>query len=78
MMGSSEVGSTTRLALSYIFAGVQEEPMRKIAGLNAVAVYGFDGAALAKTATKIGAPTVDQLSVAPDPDAIPIYWSNDD
>lgn len=72
------VDSTTRMSLSYIFAGVPEQPTRQIAGLNAARVYGFDPVALATVAERIGSPTIDDLSLPPSEDQIPLYWSGED
>jgi predicted TIM-barrel fold metal-dependent hydrolase len=70
--------STTRLALSYIFSGTPEGPMRRIAGQNAIDVYGFDGEALKAVADRISAPTVEDISTMPSEDTIPLYWSGED
>jgi predicted TIM-barrel fold metal-dependent hydrolase len=70
--------STTRLSLSYIFSGTPERSVRQIAGANAAEVFGLDMAALERVAERIGAPTMDDLAVPPDPDDIPGYWSGND
>jgi predicted TIM-barrel fold metal-dependent hydrolase len=78
MLETGDGASTTRLSLSYIFAGTPEKQMRQMIGLNAAEVYGLDTAALAKVAARINAPTVDQIGLAPSPDAIPLYWTGED
>ena len=70
--------STTRMSLSYVFAGVPEKTVREIAGENTARVYGMDLPALQKVAERIGAPTMEEISVAPDPADIPGYWNGND
>jgi hypothetical protein len=70
--------STTRTALAYIFSGVPEAPLRRMAGQNAIDVYGLPGEALTQVAERIGAPSPEDLAESPNPDTVPAYWSGDD
>jgi predicted TIM-barrel fold metal-dependent hydrolase len=55
----------TRLALRHTFAGVPSHEARLMAGLNGVRVYGLDADALARVASRIGAPTAAELASDP-------------
>jgi hypothetical protein len=50
-----------RLVLRQVFGGMPEEDLRRILGLNAVSVFGFDGELLQEVADRVG-PTVADLS----------------
>ena len=50
-----------RLVLRQVFGGMPEEDIRRMVGLNAVGVFGFDGDLLQSVADRVG-PTVDDLS----------------
>ncbi|MFI5047886.1 MAG: amidohydrolase family protein, partial [Acidimicrobiia bacterium] len=52
-----DMPSVTKLSLRNTFCAIPEEAARRMVGLNAVDVYGLDGAALAAVAARIGAPT---------------------
>jgi predicted TIM-barrel fold metal-dependent hydrolase len=55
----------TRLALRHLFSHVPRSAVRAMAGENAVRFLGLDGAALARVAERIGAPTLDELTDEP-------------
>jgi predicted TIM-barrel fold metal-dependent hydrolase len=50
-----------RQILRYVFGGLPEEDIRRIVGLNAVGLFGFDGDLLQEVANRVG-PTVADLS----------------
>ena len=52
----------TRLALRQTFAGVPDDDVRRMVGGNAISVFGLDAEALRQVATRIGAPTLDDLA----------------
>ena len=60
----------TRLALRHTFHDVLEGERRRMLGLNAAELYGFDLAALAPLAEKCG-PTVEEISTKPRDDEYP-------
>lgn len=64
--------STTRLALSFDFAGVPPDAVRAMAGENAARVYGFDYPELQKIAGRIKAPSLADMAVAPA--WVPEHW----
>ena len=49
-------------ALRRTFAGLESVPIRRMAGVNAVAALGLDGEALASVVPRIGAPSVETIS----------------
>jgi predicted TIM-barrel fold metal-dependent hydrolase len=51
----------TRAALRHTFAGVPEDEVRSMLGINAARVYGFDLGALDRVAADVG-PTVDEVA----------------
>ena len=53
--------SVGRQALRRTFAGLPEEDVRLMLGVNAVRVHGLDSAALEAVAQRIGAPTFDEI-----------------
>jgi predicted TIM-barrel fold metal-dependent hydrolase len=57
--------SITRLALRHVFSRVPRREALMMAGENAVEVFGLDRAALVDVASRIGAPTGDELVTAP-------------
>jgi predicted TIM-barrel fold metal-dependent hydrolase len=56
----------TKLALRHVLSRVPTGDALRIAGQNAVRVYGLDGDYLAGVAARIGAPTAAELAVAPE------------
>ena len=58
--------SVGRLAMRYTFAGLPDDDVRRMAGENAVEVYGLDQAALSSVAARIGAPTLAELATPVD------------
>lgn len=54
--------SIGKLSMRAAFAGLDETSVRKMAGENAIKVYGLDPVALAEVAGQIGAPTVAELT----------------
>jgi predicted TIM-barrel fold metal-dependent hydrolase len=54
--------SMSVLAMRHTFAGLDGASIRAMAGENAVRVYGLDHDELARVATRIGAPTTDDLA----------------
>jgi hypothetical protein len=63
-----------RLILRQVFGGMPEEDIRRMLGLNAIDVFGFDGALLAEVAERVG-PTVEDLSTTVSMDEIPKTFS---
>jgi predicted TIM-barrel fold metal-dependent hydrolase len=63
-----------RLILRQVFGGMPEEDLRRILGLNAVRVFGFDAAQLQAVADRVG-PTVADLSTTVTMDEIPKTFS---
>ncbi|MBV8463548.1 MAG: amidohydrolase family protein, partial [Acidimicrobiales bacterium] len=63
-----------RLLLRHVFAGVPEEDVRRILGLNAARLYGFDVAALQTVADRVG-PTVEEVAAPVREDEIPDTFS---
>lgn len=63
-----------RLILRQVFGGMPEEDLRRILGLNAVGVFGFDAALLEEVANRVG-PTVEDLSTTVTLDEIPKTFS---
>jgi predicted TIM-barrel fold metal-dependent hydrolase len=63
-----------RLVLRQVFGGLPEEDLRRILGLNAVDVFGFDRAQLEAGADRVG-PTVADLSTTVSMDEIPKTFS---
>jgi predicted TIM-barrel fold metal-dependent hydrolase len=63
-----------RLVLRQVFGGLPEEDLRRILGLNAVDVFGFDRAQLEAVADRVG-PTVADLSTTVSMDEIPKTFS---
>jgi predicted TIM-barrel fold metal-dependent hydrolase len=63
-----------RLVLRQVFGGLPEEDLRRILGLNAVDVFGFDRAQLEAVAVRVG-PTVADLSTTVSMDEIPKTFS---
>jgi predicted TIM-barrel fold metal-dependent hydrolase len=57
--------SMGHLAMRYTFAGIPPDQVRRMAGENAVRVYGLDGVALAAVAARINAPTMGALATPP-------------
>jgi predicted TIM-barrel fold metal-dependent hydrolase len=55
----------TRLSMQKTFAGIPHDATARMLGLNALGVYGLDGAKLRLVADRIG-PTPDELSRPPD------------
>jgi predicted TIM-barrel fold metal-dependent hydrolase len=53
----------TRLSLRFTYAGLPAEEMGWMLGGNAIRAYGLDEAALQSVASRIGAPTFEELSV---------------
>ena len=62
MPDEGDTRSITKLSMRAAFAGVDEPSVRKMAGENAMRVYGLDPHALAVVASRIGAPTIDELT----------------
>ncbi len=52
-----------RQVLAHVFGGMPEADLRRILGLNAVELFGFDGAQLAEVAERVG-PTVADLATS--------------
>jgi predicted TIM-barrel fold metal-dependent hydrolase len=63
-----------RLVLRQVFGGLPEEDLRRILGLNAVDVFGFDRAQLEAVADRVG-PTVADQSTTVSMDEIPKTFS---
>jgi predicted TIM-barrel fold metal-dependent hydrolase len=63
-----------RLVLRQVFGGLPEEDVRRILGLNAVRLYGFDLAQLQQVAERVG-PTVADLASPISADEIPDTFS---
>jgi predicted TIM-barrel fold metal-dependent hydrolase len=63
-----------RLILRQVFGGMPEEDLRRILGLNAVGVFGFDADQLQAVADRVG-PTVADLSTTVAMDEIPKSFS---
>jgi hypothetical protein len=55
----------TRLSLRHVLSHVPPDSARRIAGENAIRFLGLDGAALAKVAARIDAPTLADLQTPP-------------
>jgi predicted TIM-barrel fold metal-dependent hydrolase len=60
----------TKLALRLLFGDVPEDEVRKMVGLNAAEVYGFDLAEMQTLADRIG-PTVEEIATPVAPDELP-------
>jgi predicted TIM-barrel fold metal-dependent hydrolase len=56
----------TRLALRHVFSQVPPREARRMAGQNAVSVFGLDEAVLDAVAARIGAPSGAELAIAPE------------
>ncbi len=63
-----------RLVLRQVFAGLPEEDVRLILGVNAARLYGFDLASLETVAERVG-PTVDEVASPVRPEDIPETFS---
>jgi predicted TIM-barrel fold metal-dependent hydrolase len=63
-----------RLVLRQVFGGLPEEDLRRILGLNAIDLFGFDAALLEEVAGRVG-PTVEDLSTTVAMDDIPKTFS---
>ncbi len=63
-----------RLILRQVFGGMPEEDIRRMLGLNAIDVFGFDEAQLQAVADRVG-PTVADLSTTVTMDEIPKTFS---
>ena len=63
-----------RLILRQVFGGMPEEDIRRMLGVNAIGVFGFDGEQLQEVADRVG-PTVDDLSTTVTMDEIPETFS---
>jgi hypothetical protein len=63
-----------RLILRHVFGGMPEEDVRRMLGLNAAGVYGFDVAQLQEVADRVG-PTVADLATTVSLDDIPKTFS---
>jgi predicted TIM-barrel fold metal-dependent hydrolase len=63
-----------RPILRWVFGGMPEEDIRRILGLNAIRVFGFDGAQLQAVADRVG-PTVEELSTTVALDEFPETFS---
>ena len=63
-----------RLVLRHVFGGLPEDDLRRILGLNAVELFGFDRVQLEEVAARVG-PTVDDLATPVDLDDIPETFS---
>jgi predicted TIM-barrel fold metal-dependent hydrolase len=70
---SDDAPSTTLLSLANTYAGLSEELVRRMAGLNAIECYRLDSLALAQVAARIG-PSVAQLTTAPDLSLVPAAY----
>lgn len=55
--------NSTRLALRYTFAAIDDETRTKMLGTTATRCFGFDAAALAAVAERVAAPTPAEISV---------------
>jgi hypothetical protein len=64
--------NSTRLALRYTFAAIDEPTRANMLGATATKCFGFDAAALAVVAARIAAPTHADLSV---PVTSPPQWT---
>jgi hypothetical protein len=60
----------TKLALRLLFGDVPVDEVRKMVGLNAAEVYGFDLAEMQTLADRIG-PTVEEIATPVAPDELP-------
>ncbi len=63
-----------RLILRQVFGGMPEEDIRRMLGLNALEVFGFDRSRLEEVADRVG-PTVEDLSTTVGMDEIPETFS---
>ena len=63
-----------RLILRQVFGGMPEDDIRRMLGVNAIGVFGFDGEQLQEVADRVG-PTVDDLSTTVTMDEIPETFS---
>jgi hypothetical protein len=63
-----------RLILRQVFGGMPEEDVRRMLGLNAARIYGFDLAQLEAVADRVG-PTVADLTTQVSLDDIPKTFS---
>jgi hypothetical protein len=63
-----------RLILRQVFGGMPEDDIRRMLGVNAIGVFGFDGEQLQEVADHVG-PTVDDLSTTVTMDEIPETFS---
>ncbi len=63
-----------RLILRHVFGGMPEEDLRRMLGLNAARIYGFDVAQLQSVADRVG-PTVADLASSVSLDEIPKTFS---
>ncbi len=63
-----------RLVLRQVFSGLPEEDVRRILGLNAAGLYGFELGALEEVAERVG-PTVAEVAAPVDADEIPETFS---
>jgi predicted TIM-barrel fold metal-dependent hydrolase len=63
-----------RLVLRQVFGGMPEEDIRRMLGLNAIRVFGFDADQLQNVADRVG-PTVEDLSTTVAMDDIPKTFS---
>jgi hypothetical protein len=63
-----------RLVLRHVFGGMPEEDLRRILGLNAAGLFGFDVDLLQAVADRVG-PTVADLSTTVTLDDIPETFS---
>ncbi len=63
-----------RLVLRQVFGGMPEADVRRMLGLNAIRVFGFDGDQLQSVADRVG-PTVEDLSTTISLDEVPNTFS---
>jgi predicted TIM-barrel fold metal-dependent hydrolase len=63
-----------RLVLRHVFGGLPEEDLRRILGLNAVELFGFDLGRLEEVAARVG-PTVEDLATGVALEDIPETFS---
>jgi hypothetical protein len=63
-----------RQTIQYIFGGLPEADVRKMLGLNAIDLWGFDQSLLQSVADRVG-PTVDDLSESLPLADIPLTFS---
>jgi hypothetical protein len=63
-----------RQTIEHIFGGLPEGDVRRMLGLNAIELWGFDEPLLQSVADRVG-PTVDDLSVALPIEDIPLTFS---